>query len=93
MNHFRQIQSIVREHKANFDELQKNLDKLDVLTILREKVLTSFAKAYIQAQLAFYNRGYLLTGSVANALLEHEHQSADEGNTVIAKLSEGSSRK
>uniref|UniRef100_A0AC34QKS9 Uncharacterized protein n=1 Tax=Panagrolaimus sp. JU765 TaxID=591449 RepID=A0AC34QKS9_9BILA len=89
MNHFRQIQSIVREHKSNFDELQKNLDKLDVLTNLREKVLTSFAKAYIQAQLAFYSRGYLLTGSVANAILEHEHQSADEGNIVIAKLSEG----
>ena len=97
MNHFRQTQSIVREHKSNFDELQQRLENLNSLTALREKVLTGFAKAYIQSQIAFYEKNYMLTGSVSNALLEHEHQSAGEESSVIAKLSstsaEGSSKK
>uniref|UniRef100_A0A7E4VWU6 AH domain-containing protein n=1 Tax=Panagrellus redivivus TaxID=6233 RepID=A0A7E4VWU6_PANRE len=86
MNNFRQIQAVVREHKANFDELQHALDKLDVLVSMRQKVLESFAKAFLQTQLIFYERQYALCGSTYNALLEHELLTANDENPVIASI-------
>uniref|UniRef100_A0AC34GCH5 AH domain-containing protein n=1 Tax=Panagrolaimus sp. ES5 TaxID=591445 RepID=A0AC34GCH5_9BILA len=86
MNQFRQIQAMVRENKQNFDELQAALEKLDDLTNLREKVLESFSRAYLQAQLSFYERQYTLCFSVHNALLEHELSTADDNSSLSTIL-------